>query len=115
MSHNYIEFPSPSDAMRLPSIEKQTENTGVFRFNGVVTSPLIIFHNLIVLSSLPETNDFPSFENAIDNTAFSCPVRVDIFFSCFNVHNLTVLSLLPDTRFFPSGEKHTEYMALECP
>ena len=47
----------------------------IFTFNVDVTSPVFVFHILIVLSPDPLTTVYPSGENATPLTTSICPLK----------------------------------------
>ena len=83
----------------------------------VITSPVLTFHSLIVLSILPDASISPLGEKLRLFTISRCPERVLITLPVLTFHSLIVLSMLPDasTAPLPLGENTTLHTSFSWP
>src|SRR5215467_171689 len=104
----------PDAASNLPSGEKDTDSTSgdaiisVGSFSTAASLKVLISHNLIEPSQLPEASLRPSGEYATKFTLRVCPMKVAISLPVTTLHSLTFLSKLAVASSEPSGEKLTD-------
>ena len=77
-------------------------------FNSLLTVPVSMFHNLMLLSSLPDANNFPSGEIQTLLTFWVCPFNS---FLTTSVYTFDIMLLpVPNANNFPLGEKQTLFV-----
>src|SRR6266480_3834308 len=80
-----------------------------------ILRPVMISHNLTVLSALAEAIRLPSGDHATAYTALECPRQVKVFRAVVASQICTVLSALAEAICLPSGDHATAYTSPEWP
>ena len=80
-----------------------------------MSSPVYVFHSLIVQSIDPDAKYSPFGENTTLQTGQLCPFRVLIRFPFDTLHKPIVWSPDPDAKYSPLGENTKLVIIPECP